>query len=115
MTDRPLGKSVHLWDQRPRQNFRHQSVEPLGGAKSMCGCVRNHRANVAARGRPRRPLLYSRSAHLILSSKKDRLSPLYFALWYGGDDGDDDGDDGENDESQREKVRNNDENESDNM
>ena len=80
MTDRPLGKSVHLWDQRPRQNFRHQSVEPLGGAKSMCGCVRNHRANVAARGRPGRPLLYSRPAHLISSAKKDRLSTLYLAL-----------------------------------
>ena len=91
------------------QNFRHQSVEPLREAKSMGGCVRSHRTNVAARGRPGRPLLYSRSTHLISSPKKDRL-PLYFTLCYG----DDDGDDGENDESQREKIRNI-ENESNNM
>ena len=80
MTDRPLGKSVHLWNQRPVQNCRHQSVEPLRGAKSMGGCLRSHRTNVAARGRPGRPLLYSRPAHLILSAKKDRLSTLYLAL-----------------------------------
>ena len=111
MTDRPLGKSVHLWDQRPRQNFRHQSVEPRGGAKSMCGCLHSHRANVAPRGRPGRPLPYSRSYRLVSSSQKDSLSLPYFAFR----NGDDDDDDGENDESQRGKIWDDDEYESDNM
>ena len=67
MTDRPLGKSVRLWDQRPVQNCRHQSVEPLRGAKSRCGYVRSHHTNVAARGRPGRPLPYFRSLRLVTS------------------------------------------------
>ena len=92
MTDRPLGKSVHLWDQRPVQNCRHQSVEPLRGAKSKCGCVRSHYSNVAARRRPGRPLPYSRSSRLILSSQKDSFPLLYFAF-RNGNDGDDDDDD----------------------
>ena len=102
MTDRPLGKSVYLWDQRPMQNCRHQSVEPLRGAEPKCGCVRSHHASAAARGRPGRPLPHSRSSGLISSSQNHSLSLLYFAF-RNGYDGDDDDDDGENDENQREK------------
>ena len=116
MTDRPLGKSVHLWGQRPMQNCRHQSVEPLTGAEPKGVCVHSHLTSAAARGRPGRPLPHSRSSGLISSSQNHSLSLLYFAFRNGYDDGDDDDDDdGENDENQREKIRDDDEYESDNM
>ena len=59
---------------------------------------------MAARGRPGRPLPYSRFSDLISPSQKDRLYLLYFAFRYS-DDGDDDGDnDASIPESQREKI-----------
>ena len=93
MTDRPLGKSVHLWDQRPMQNCRHQSVEPLRGAEPKCGCVRSHHASAAARGRPGRPLPHFRSSGLISSSRGDSLYLPYFAFRNGCDGDDDENDD----------------------
>ena len=115
MTDRPLGKSVHLWNQRPMQNCRHQSVEPLRGAEPKCGCVRSHHASAAARGRPGRPLPHFRSSGLISSSRGDSLSLPYFAFRNGcdGDDDDKNDDDVWRSEYQKQNTDDNDDKEGD--
>ena len=115
MTDRPLGKSVHLWGQRPMQNCRHQSVELLRGAEPKGGCVRSHLTSAAARGCPGRPLPHSRSSGLISSSRKDSLYLLYFAFQngYDGDDDDENDDDVWRSEYQKQNTDDNDDKEGD--
>mgnify|MGYP006250735077 CR=1 FL=1 len=101
------------------QNFCHQSVEPLRGAKSKSGCGRSHHTSAAARGRPGRPLPHSRSSGLILSLQKDSLSLLYLAF-QNGDNGNDDDDDENGDdvwrsECQKQNTDDNDDKEGDDM